>query len=116
MAKTHELHVPMPEGPTRRWGFGELFRQTQPFPGALRTVERQHRASSLDDPRPVDDMRPGCSFAGTLISKSVKPFHQFIQQVALLSHAPAVLLENRQFNEHVHVAMCMIRKLRVATS
>ena len=106
MAKTHEMNVPIPEGATRRWGFGELFRQSQPFPGAVRTAERQHRTSSLDDPRRVHPMRPECSFAGTLISQSVKPFHQFIEQVALLSHAPAVLLENRQFNEHVHVAMC----------
>lgn len=83
MAKTHEMNVPIPEGATRRWGFGELFRQSQPFPGALRTPERQHRTSSLDDPRRVHHMRQECSFADTLTSQSVKPFHQFTEQIAL---------------------------------
>jgi hypothetical protein len=44
-------------------------------------------------------MLPKRSFAGTLISQSVKPFHQFIEQVAVLSHALAASLENRQFSE-----------------
>jgi hypothetical protein len=31
-------------------------------------------------------MRPKRSFASTLISQGVKPFHQLIEQIALLSH------------------------------
>lgn len=98
MAKTHEMNIPVPEGATRRWGFRELLRQSQPFPRTLRTAEGQHRTSRLDDPRHAHHMRPKCLFAGTMISQSVKPFHQLIEQIALLSHA-----------------MCIIRKLRIAT-
>jgi hypothetical protein len=31
-------------------------------------------------------MRPKRSFASTLISQSIKPFHQLVEQLALLSH------------------------------
>jgi hypothetical protein len=31
-------------------------------------------------------MRPKRSFAGALISQSVKPFHQLVEQLAFLSH------------------------------
>jgi len=61
-------------------------------------------------------MRPKRSFAGTLIRQSVKPFHQFIEQVALLSHALAASLENRQFVKMPDMAICIIRNLRVVTS
>ncbi len=106
------MNVPVAEATTRRWGFRELFRQSQTFPDALRTAERQHRASRLDDARRgprLHHMRPKRSFPGTLISQSVKPLYQFIEQVALLSHALAT-------NEHVNMATCIIRKLRLATS
>lgn len=45
-------------------------------------------------------MRPKRSFASTLISQGVKPFHQLIEQIALLSH----------------VSMRIIRKLRIVAS
>jgi hypothetical protein len=61
-------------------------------------------------------MRPKRSFASTPVSQSVEPFHQLIEQVALHSHALAASLENRQFNEDAHMAICIIRKLRIATS
>jgi hypothetical protein len=38
-------------------------------------------------------MRPKRSFASTLVSQSVEPFHQLIEQVAFLSHALAAPLE-----------------------
>lgn len=72
------MNIPVPEGTARRWGFRELSRQSQTFPDALRTAERQHRTSHLDNPRrgpPLHNMRPKRSFAGTLISQRVKPFH-----------------------------------------
>jgi len=37
-------------------------------------------------------MRPKRSFASTLISQGVKPFHQLVEQLALLSHVFGVTL------------------------
>jgi hypothetical protein len=46
-------------------------------------------------------MRPKSSFARMLVSQSVKPFHQLIEQIALLSHVLRLALSSslmRSFN------------------